>query len=168
LTLQIDDAGTGDILFGVVIGAFRPETNHFIYNVIDVKYFQEPNYGKGLHYHEAQKISIDLIERLVPKNDEQIIVCNGDILDKTFEALKERYGEEIVERGKIQGYGQYLMELAYTNELRNIGYEPIKDRTKNWGKSFWHMYNWIKENPHSRLKLSKSAFPNLKKYSLFQ
>jgi len=72
-----------------------------------------------------------------------------------------------VERGKIEGHCQYLVELAYTNELRNIGYEPIEDRTEKWGKSFWDMYNWLKED-RRRLRLAKSAYPKLKKYPLFR
>lgn len=168
MTIQIDDAGTGDILFGVVIGAYRPETDHFIYDLIDVKYFQEPIYGDGLHYEEAKRISIELAERLNPKEDEKIIICQGDILDKAAEALTEKFDEDKIERGRIEGRGQYLVELAYTNELRNIGYEPIEERTEKWGKNFWDMYNWIKEKPSKRIKLSKSGFPNLKKYPLFR
>ena len=168
MTIQIDDAGTGDILFGAVIGAYRPETDHFIYDLIDVKFFQEPLYGNGQHYEEAKKISIELVTRLNPKEDEKIIICQGDILDKAAEALTEEYDEDKIERGKIEGRGQYLVELAYTNELRNIGYEPIDERTEKWGKNFWDMYNWIKKKPSKRIKLSKSGFPNLKKYPLFR
>lgn len=49
MTIEIDDAGTGDILFGAVIGAYRPEDDHFIYDMIDVRYFQKPVYGKKRH-----------------------------------------------------------------------------------------------------------------------
>lgn len=168
MTIQIDDAGTGDILFGVVIGAYRPETDRFIYDLIDVKYFQEPLYGEGLQYREASRIALELAERMKPEKDEKIIVCQGDVLDKAADALIERYDEEKIERGKIEGRGQYLVELAYTNELRNIGYEPIDERTCKWRKNFWNMYNWVKENPESRKKYSKTGFPNLKKYPLFR
>ncbi len=168
MTVEIDDAGTGDILFGVVIGAYRPETDHFVYDLIDVKYFQEPIYGNGLHYKETKRIVLELLERLSLKEEEEIVVCQGDILDKASEALIEKFGEDKVERGKIEGRGQYLVELAYTNELRNIGYEPLDERTEKWGKNFWHMYNWIKDKPKSRIKFSKSGFPNLKKYPLFR
>jgi len=34
-------------------------------------------------------------------------------------------------------------------------------------KSFRHMYDWVKADPSSRVKLVKSGFPNVKKYSLF-
>ena len=37
----MDDAGSGDLLFGVVIGAYRDDTQEFKYDVIDVKFFQQ-------------------------------------------------------------------------------------------------------------------------------
>ena len=167
MTILIDDAGSGDLLFGTVIGAYRPEDDHFIYDLINVKHFQMPLYAEKTHLAEAKRISLELVERLKLREKEKIIVCTGDILNVATEALLERFGEEVVERGKIEGKGQELVELAYINELKNIGYETIEERTEKWGKNFWDMYNWLKEDKR-RLKFAKSAFPNLKKYPLFK
>ena len=168
MTIEIDDAGTGDILYGTVIGAYRPEDDHFIYDMIDVKHFQMPLYRDKKHLDEAKRIAVDLVERLGLKEKEKIIICTGDVLNVAAEALIEKFGEDVVERGKIEGRGQHLVELAFTNELRNIGYEPLAERTEKWGKNFWHMYKWINKRPNQRLKFAKSAFPNLKKYPLFK
>ena len=167
MTILIDDAGSGDLLFGTVIGAYRPEDDHFIYDLINVKHFQMPLYKEKTHLREARRISLELVERLKLRENEKIIICTGDILNVAAEALLENYGEEVVERGKIEGRGQELVELAYINELKNIGYEPIEERTEKWGKNFWDMYNWLKADKR-RLKFAKSAFPNLKKYPLFK
>ena len=167
MTILIDDAGSGDLLFGTVIGAYRPEDDHFIYDLINVKHFQMPLYRDKTHLSEARRISLELVERLKLREKEKIIICTGDILNVAAEALLERYGEEVIERGKIEGRGQELVELAYINELKNIGYETIEERTEKWGKNFWDMYNWLKEDKR-RLKFAKSAFPNLKKYPLFK
>jgi hypothetical protein len=167
LTILIDDAGSGDLLFGTVIGAYRPEDEHFIYDLIGVKHFQKPLYAEKTYLDEAKRIALDLVERLKLKEKETILVCSGDILNGAAEALIEKYGEEIVERGKIDGSAQEYIELAYINELRNIGYNPISERTEKWGKNFWDMYKWLKEDKH-RLKFAKSAFPNLRKYPLFK
>jgi hypothetical protein len=167
LTILIDDAGSGDLLFGTVIGAYRPEDDYFIYDLITVKHFQKPLYKKKTYLEEAKRISLELIERLKLREKEKIVVCTGDILNVASEALIEKYGEEVVDRGKIEGQGQRYVESAYTNELRNIGYEPLDERTVKWGKNFWDMYNWLKED-RRRLRYAKSAFPNLKKYPLFR
>ena len=168
MTIEIDDAGTGDILFGAVIGAYRPEDDHFIYDVIEVRHFQMPLYKEKTHLEEAKRIVIELVERLDLRETEKIIICTGDVLNVAVEALIEKYGEDIVERGKIEGRAQHLVELAFTDELRNIGFEPLEERTEKWGKNFWHMYKWINKSPKRRLKFAKSAFPNLKKYPLFK
>jgi hypothetical protein len=107
------------------------------------------------------------MERLGLRENEKVIICTGDILNVASEALIEKYGDEVIERGKIEGRAQELVELAYTNELRNIGYTPLEDRTEKWGKNFWDMYNWLKADK-KRMKFAKSAFPNLKKYPLFK
>ena len=44
MTIIVDDAGSGDILFGVIIGAYRVETNEFKYGLVDVKFFQPDVY----------------------------------------------------------------------------------------------------------------------------
>lgn len=168
MTIEIDDAGTGDILYGVVIGAYRPEDDHFVYDMIDVRYFQEPVYNKKRHLNEARRIALRLVDRLGLKEEEKILICTGDVLNEAAEALLEQYGEERIVRGKIEGRAQFLVEQAYTDELSNIGYEARDDRTEKWGKNFWHMYNWVKKDPERRLRWTKSAFPNLKKYPLFK
>jgi hypothetical protein len=167
LTILIDDAGTGDILFGVVIGAYRPDTDHFVYDVIDVKYFQEPVYSRKRHLNEARRIALRLVTRLCLKEDEKIILCTGDILNEAAEALIEYYGEDRIERGKIEDRAQFLVEEAFTDELSNIGYNAIENRTEKWGKNFWHMYHWLKKDA-SNLRWAKSGFPNLRKYPLFK
>ena len=45
MTIVVDDAGVGDLLFGVVISAFRCETEEFRYETVDVKYFRPPRFG---------------------------------------------------------------------------------------------------------------------------
>jgi hypothetical protein len=168
LTIEIDDAGTGDILHGVVIGAYRPEDDVFLYDMIDVRYFQDPVYGEKRHLNEARRIALRLVDRLGLRENEKISICTGDILNEAAEALVEEYGEDRVERCRIENRAQYLVELAYTDELRNIGYEPIENRTERWGKNFWHQYNWLRRSPKARLRWAKSAFPNLRKYPLFK
>ena len=41
MTVIVDDAGSGDLLYGVVVGAYREETGEFKYDLIDVRFYQE-------------------------------------------------------------------------------------------------------------------------------
>jgi len=167
MTILIDDAGYGDLLHGAVIGAYRPETDEFIYDLIDVKYFQKPLFGKKEYQRQAGRIAKKLVKRLGLKDGERIEICQGDILDKAAEALGEINGEDRIKRVKIEGNAQELIESAYLDEIRNLGYEPIPDRTEKWGKSFWHMYRWLKANPRM-IKYSKSGWPRLKRFRMFR
>ena len=167
MTILIDDAGYGDLLHGAVIGAYRPETDEFIYDLIDVKYFQKPLFGKKEYQLQAGRIAKKLVKRLGLKDGDRIEICQGDILDKAAEALGDIYGADRITRVKIEGKAQDLIESAYLDEIRNLGYEPIPDRTEKWGKSFWHMYRWLKAN-RRMLKYSKSGWPRLKRFKMFR
>jgi hypothetical protein len=167
MTVQIDDAGYGDLLFGVVIGAYRRETDRFIYDIIDVKYFQKPLFERKGYLKEASRIALKLVERLKIEEAERIEICRGDILDMAAETLIEAYGEGLVVRVKVEGRAQYLIEEAYMDEIRNLGYEPLPDRTEKWVKNFWHMYRWLKANPEM-LGYAKSGWPRLKRYKMFR
>ena len=73
MTILIDDAGSGDLLFGTVISAYRPEDDHFIYDLINVKHFQMPLYMERTYLDEAKRIALELIERLGLKEKEIIL-----------------------------------------------------------------------------------------------
>jgi len=167
LTIIIDDAGSGDLLWGVVIGAYRPEDDVFTYDLIPVEDFQEPRYADKPHFVEASMIALRLAAKLQLRENEKIQICQGNILDEAAKALNERYGEERVERVKVEDRAQHLVEEAYLDEVRNLGYEPLPERTEKWGRSFRHMLEWVRQKPE-RVKWTKSAFPNLQKMHLFQ
>ena len=56
MTIIIDDAGMGDLLFGVVIAAFRDTTHEFKYGVIDVKYFKTKFFSRKAYLKQSTKI----------------------------------------------------------------------------------------------------------------
>jgi hypothetical protein len=167
LTIVVDDAGIGDLLFGVVIGAFRCETQEFGYEILDVKYFRPPRFGLKEYLKQASRAVFQLLDRLELKADEPIRICKGYILDEAVKDLKERYGKDRIRRIKVTGEPQRLTEIAYLDELRNLGYEPVEGRDKMRAKSFFHMMNWLKKNP-DKLIYAKTGWPRLLKYRLFR
>ncbi len=166
MTITVDDAGSGDLLFGVVIGAYREETGEFTYDLISVKFYQE-RFGKKEYLQEASRVTAQLIEKLKAKPDEAIHVCQGCIFDVAVADLQKVYGEERVCRVKVTGEAQRLVEIAYLDEIRNLGYEPLAEREAKRAKSFFHLMRWLKENP-KRLKYATTGLPRLNRYRLFQ
>ena len=166
MTIIIDDAGMGDLLFGVIIAVYRDSTCEFKYGIIDVKYFKTKFFSSKTYLKECSKIVIKLLSEFEPKKDEEIHVCRGYIFDDAIEKIKKKYGDDRVQRIKVIGEAQNLAETAYLDELRNLGYEPLEERENKRAKSFFHMMNWLKKNP-SMVKYAKTGWPRLQRYKFF-
>ena len=167
MTIIMDDAGSGDLLFGVVISAFRDSTREFRYDVIDVKYFKARAFSRKAYLKQASKIVSKLLAEMKPKAEEEIHICRGYIFDDVIEKLKHKYGEDRIRRVKVTGEPQDLTEIAYLDELRNLGYEPLEKRDNKRAESFFHMMRWLKKNP-DMLKYAKTGWPRLQRYKLFK
>lgn len=167
MTIVVDDAGIGDLLFGVVIGAFRCETQEFGYEILDVKYFRPPRFGSKDYLKQASRVVFQLLDRFKLKVDEPIQICKGYIFDEAVKDLKERHGADRIRRINVTGEPQRLTEIAYLDELRNLGYEPVEERDKKRAKSFFHMMNWLEKNP-DKLIYAKTGWPRLSRYRLFR
>ncbi|UCE96774.1 MAG: hypothetical protein JSV51_04075 [Candidatus Bathyarchaeota archaeon] len=167
MTIIVDDAGVGDLLFGVVIGAFRVETREFTYKILDVKYFQTKKFSKKEYLTRASEIVLELLGKMELKADESIHICKSYLFDEAVKDLKKMHGEDRIGRVKVTGEPQFLTETAYLDEVRNLGYEPLKERDAKRAKSFFHMMNWLKKNP-DKLKFAKNGWPRLSRYRLFR
>jgi CxxC-x17-CxxC domain-containing protein len=166
MTIIVDDAGSGDLLFGVVIGAYREETDEFKYDLIDVRFYQDLFCSKE-YLQEASRITSKLVAALQLKPEEEIHVCQGNIFDVAVADLQKGYGEERVCRVRVTGEAQRLVEIAYLDEIRNLGYEPLVEREEKRAKNFFHMMRWLNVNP-DMLRYAKTGWPRLKRYRLFK
>lgn len=167
MTIVIDDAGVGDLLFGVVIGAFRNRTHEFGYEILDVKYFRSQLFNQRDYLKQASKVVFKLLDRLELRPDEPIHICKGYIFDEAVKDLIRTYGNNRIFRVKVMGEPQHLTEMAYLDEIRNLGYSPLNERAEKRAKNFFHMMNWLKKNP-DKLRYAKTGWPRLSRYHLFR
>jgi hypothetical protein len=116
---------------------------------------------------QASKAVFQLLDRLELKGGEPILICRGSIFDNAVSDLKQKYGDTRIRKVKVTGELQYLTETAYLDEIRNLGYEPLKDREEKRAKSFFHMMRWLKKNP-DKMKYAKTGWPHLSRYPLFR
>ena len=163
MTVQIDDAGVGDLLHGVVVGAHRKETGEFHYDVIPVKYFQNPLFKRKLYQKKATEMALTLLHGMKLQDGEGIEICSSFLFDEARPELVRRFGEERVKVAAIVGEAQDRVEGAYLDELRNLGYEPIVERDEKRARSFFHMLRWVKNEP-TRLRYAKTGWPRLRRY----
>jgi len=166
LTLIVDDAGSGDLLFGVVVGAYHEETGEFKYDLIDVRFYQDI-FREKEYLQESSRVVSKLVSQFRLKEDEAIHICQGCIFDVAAEELQKVYGEDRVKRIHVDGEAQRLVEIAYLDEIRNLGYEPLAERDEKRGKSFFHMMRWLKDNPEM-LRYAKTGWPRLRNYQIFK
>lgn len=166
MTLIVDDAGSGDLLFGVVVGAYHEETGEFKYDLIDVRYYQDI-FREKEYLQESSRVVSRLVAHFNLQPEEEIHICQGCIFDVAAAELQKIYGEDRVKRIRVIGEAQRLVEIAYLDEIRNLGYEPMPEREEKRGKSFFHMMRWLKANPEM-LRYAKTGWPNLKNYHLFK
>ncbi len=166
MTLIVDDAGSGDLLFGVVVGAYHEETGQFKYDLIDVRFYQEI-FREKEYLQESSRVVSKLVSQFNLDADEEIHICQGCIFDVAAEELQKVYGDDRVKRIRVIGEAQRLTEIAYLDEIRNLGYEPLAEREEKRGKSFFHMMRWLKDNPEM-LRYAKTGWPRLKNYHLFK
>jgi CxxC-x17-CxxC domain-containing protein len=166
LTLIVDDAGSGDLLFGVVVGAYHEPTGEFKYELIDVRFYQDI-FREKEYLQESSRVVSKLVSKFNLSPDEEIHICQGCIFDVAAEELQKVYGQNRVKRIHVIGETQRLVEIAYLDEIRNLGYEPLAERDEKRGKSFFHMMRWLKNNPEM-LRYAKTGWPRLKNYSMFK
>jgi len=151
----------------VVIGAFRCETQEFRYDILDVKYFRHPRFRSKEYLRQTSKVVFQLLSKLEIRKDERIQICKGYIFDEAVDRLRKMYGDSQVDRITVIGEPQRLTEIAYLDEIRNLGYEPVKERDEKKAKSFFHMMDWLKKNPE-KLIYAKTGWPRLQRYNLFR
>jgi len=163
MTIQVDDAGVGDLLFGAIIGAHRKETGEFHYDIIPINYFQNPYFRKKLYLKKATELTLRLLQEMKLGAEEEIEICRSFVFDETREELFRKFGKEKVKAAIISGDAQRNVETAYLDEIRNLGYEPLPDRDDKRAGSFFHMLRWVK-NDRRRLKYVKTGWPRLKRY----
>jgi len=163
MTIQIDDAGVGDLLHGAVIGAYRLETGEFRYNMIDVQFFQQPKFGRKAYLRKASEIAIQITDEMNLQENEPIQICGSFIFEEAVRDLEEKYGKERVTVTRITNGAQRFVETAYLDEVRNLGYEPLAEREQKRAQNFFHMLRWIKQD-RRRFRHAKTGWPRLKRY----
>ncbi len=145
------------------MGAHRKETGEFHYDLISVKYFQNPLFRRKQYQKRATELAVRLLNEMNLKDGEEIEICSSFLFDETRPELVRKFGEDRVRVAAIVGDAQTRVETAYLDELRNLGYEPIAERDEKRGRSFFHMLRWVKDD-RSRLRYAKTGWPRLRRY----
>jgi hypothetical protein len=154
--VEIDDAGTGDIVGDAVIGFYISEQEEFIFRNIPVSYFQHPLWEQDF----PMKYTVEIIENVLSElkfnqKSDLIHICSGNIFNLTRDMFKEKKIQ--FKDMKIEGKLQDAVEQALLDHLKSIGVNS-KITIESGKKRFFQLFNWVSNNFPKRRKLVKSGF----------
>ncbi len=173
--IQIDDAGWGSPIGGVLIAGYRPTTDEFQVAEIAVEHFQGDAFAHKTYLAAAAEATRQVLAALKSPPDERVEICSGYVHDKTHAWLAQSgHPWEII---KVVGALQQLIEAALAEYLRGLGFEPPKS-TEQYGVLFYQAIRWLK-NGHldhtgmsaERMRVAKTgwaSFPFYRDYPYVQ
>jgi hypothetical protein len=156
--ILIDDAGWGDLILGVVIGALKLPDPRYMERRIPVSSFQPPNFENKKYLNDTLKIADEIVEVMQPDRETTFKVCSGYVLSGIRRHLRERGFK--VEEVEVTGELQEKVERGYIRWCREMGVPA--DRLED-ERRFWTFLEWVAEEPKIREKLVKTGWRSWKK-----
>ncbi len=160
LLVEVDDAGVGSPVGGIVIAVRRGET--FIHDILPVDYFRDEELNSNI----KMKVK-EIVEKLLTRVNfdpikDEIHICQGDIFSATREWFKEKgfkfNSTEI--RSRLQEY----VEMAFDLHLTTLGVPRTLLKTFREYKDYsFNLYKWVLIRKSEREKYVKTLFPSWRK-----
>lgn len=142
MTVEVDDAGWGDLVGGCVIVARRVETGEQYVGEIPVKFFQGELFKRKKYLDEAVRIVEEAMRQLNVGSGEEVRICTGYILSKARRLLSERGYN--VKPAKITGETQRLAERTFLKTLRKLGLTLDEENPR---RRFRSLLEWVSGDP---------------------
>lgn len=158
MTIEIDDAGTGDLVGDAFIGILRKQTGEIIFKTLSVDLFKGENWKDKRPFKEVVILVKEGLKEIKFQKDIDIIhLCRGNIFDQVRNYFLEEginYEDAVVE-GKLQD----AVEGKLINHLRNdLNVRSRNLTVKSGAKRFFVLFNWVCYDFFKREKWVKSGF----------
>ncbi|RJS74567.1 hypothetical protein CW712_06320 [Candidatus Bathyarchaeota archaeon] len=151
--ILIDDAGWGDLILGVVIGALKLPERKYMERRIPVSAFQSPNFENKVYLEEATRIGREIVEAMQPDKETCCKVCSGYILSSIRQYLQDEGFH--VEKTVITGELQQRVERSFKEWCIEVGVPPQKLATE---RRFYPLLEWVAEKIELRERLVKTGW----------
>lgn len=161
--IQIDDAGSGSLVGGTIIGIIRVENLDYFYDVIPIELFKTPYFEEKKYKDYCIKIIEEGFKNLNVSKDEDIQICQGYIFDKARDYLKER-GYKILS-AKISEPLQSIIEETFMDYSIGLGIPLDYLQYTKYPFHFHRLLKWVLADYNERQKLCKTGWNSYKKYS---
>lgn len=157
--ILIDDAGWGDLILGVVIGALELPSHRYLEHRIPLTSFQAPLFDEKRYLKDAIIIVKDIIDVTQAGQSAVFKVCSGYVLS-TVRAYLRKQGFR-VEETVITGFLQERVERGFVQWCKEIGV-PSELLSKN-KRDFWKLLSWVQQSPVEREKFVKTGWRSWQK-----
>jgi len=160
-TIEIDDAGTGDLVGDAFIGFRDTQSEKIIFRSIPVGLYNEENKSDDKVKEHIVKITIDALRALNHTKGDRILLCRGNCFDPVREYFNENniYYEPAIVEGKLQD----AVEGKLIQHLRKLGVTS-KNLTKEAGiQRYFVLFDWVCRDFPNRERFVKTGFPAWKK-----
>ncbi|MFX1324401.1 MAG: hypothetical protein ACFE8N_05560 [Promethearchaeota archaeon] len=160
-TIEIDDAGTGDLVGDAFIGFRDMETGKTIFRSVPVGLYSEGNTNEDPPRKYIVKIVRDGLKTLNYSKGDRILLCRGSCFDLVRKFFDERgiYYEPAI----IEGELQEAVEGRFIQHLRKLGISSKKLTTDAGIQRYFILFNWVCRDFPNRERFVKRGFPSWEK-----
>ncbi len=160
-TIEIDDAGTGDLVGDAFIGLRDASTGKIIFQSVPVGLYNEENKGEDGPSKHILKVIIKALKMLNHGKGDRILLCRGncfDLVRKYFDE-NEIYYEPAVVEGELQN----AVEGRFIQHLRKLGVRSRNLTMDSGIQRYFILFNWVCQDFPNRERYVKTGFPAWKK-----
>ncbi len=158
----IDDAGSGSLIGGTIIGAMRPETNEYYYDIISLKYYSQNLFQEKMYLDQVIEITKDLFNNLNISKSEEIQVCRGYMFDNLRPWFKDNGYKYI--NAKIGEPLQSKIETCFENYTIDLGFPKRFISYTKYPFHFHRILKWVYADYGNRVSLCKTGWKSWQKY----
>jgi len=160
-TIEIDDAGTGDLVGNAFIGFRDVENGKIIFKSVPVGLYNEDNKDDDRPNKHIVKIVIKALRELNHGKGDRILLCRGNCFDLVREYFNENdiYYEPAIIEGELQD----AVEGRFIQHLRKLGVNSHNLTTESGIQRYFILFNWVCRDFPNRERFVKTGFPSWKK-----
>ncbi|MCK4480315.1 MAG: hypothetical protein KAV01_07295 [Candidatus Lokiarchaeota archaeon] len=160
-TIEIDDAGTGDLVGDAFIGFRDTETGKIIFQSVPVGLYNEENKDGDRPNKHIVNVIIKALRKLNHEKGDRILLCRGNCFNLVREFFNENdiYYEPAIVEGELQD----AVEGRYIQHLRRLGVSSYNLTKESGIQRYFILFNWVCQDFPNRERFVKTGFPSWKK-----
>ncbi len=140
-TIEIDDAGTGDLVGDAFIGFRDTDNGRIIFQSVPVGFYNEEYKDENRPMKHIVEVVNKGLKILNHKKGDRILLCRGDC----FNLVREYFNDNQIyyEPAIVEGVLQEAVEGRYIQHLRKLGIFSRKLTIKAGAERYFISFNWV-------------------------